>query len=240
MLLTSNEQRGISGYMAIWISWFPTINDLVIGVWKPHETSRNNMSSSFDGYSTLGPKKGRLKSPRNHRSKRAMSIANGDLNYQMNRMILRAKARNISTDGLCPIGYNVRKWMIDAAVLPLRIRRSERGRERKGARDKKDVSMHQYVYCVYIYILYIIYTWERERKRERESDFIQKKAFIWPDYDNLPRVAKDFDKQWTWHMQWDIITTSNGSSWVHLPLSRSLRCPPYTQFDDTASCQRPR
>ena len=89
------------------------------------------MSSSCDGYSTLGPKKGRLKSPRNHRSKRAMSIANGDLNYQMNRMILRAKARNISTDGLCPIGYNVRKWMIDAAVLPLRIRRSERGRERE-------------------------------------------------------------------------------------------------------------
>ena len=137
------------------------------------------MSSSFDGYSTLGPKKGRLKSPRNHRSKRAMSIANGDLNYQMNRMILRAKARNISTDGLCPIGYNVRKWMIDAAVLPLRIRRSERGRERKGARDKKDVCMHQYVYCVYIYIyiLYIIYTWERERERERATLFRRKHLF---------------------------------------------------------------
>ena len=97
-----------------------------------------------------------------------MSIANGDLNYQMNRMILRAKARNISTDGLCPIGYNVRKWMIDAAVLPLRIRRSERGREREreGARDKKDGCMHQYVYCVYLYIYtYISYIHKRERER---------------------------------------------------------------------------
>ena len=158
---------GDSAYMAIWISWFPTINDPAIGVWKPHETSRNNMSSSFDGYSTLGPKKGRLKSPRNHRSKRAMSIANGDLNYQMNRMILRAKARNISTDGLCPIGYNVRKWMIDAAVLPLRIRRSERGRERERERErgrerqKRCVHASICVLCVYLYIyiyIYIIYT----------------------------------------------------------------------------------
>ena len=144
-----------------------------------------------------------------------MSIANGNLNYQMNRRILRAKARNISTDGLCPIGYNVRKWMMDAAVLPLRIQRSERGREREtqrerergGARDKKDVCMHQYVYCVYIYIYHIYIRErerERERKREREGDFIQKIAYIWPDSDNLPRVAKDFDRQWTWHMQWHL------------------------------------
>ena len=103
-----------------------------------------------------------------------MSIANGDLNYQMNRMILRAKARNISTDGLCPIGYNVRKWMIDAAVLPLRIRRSERGREREreGARDKKDGCMHQYVYCVYLYIyIHIYHIYIRERERERPTLF---------------------------------------------------------------------